>query len=136
MEMMKWLARFGIVTILFLGVDMIWLVLVAQKFYSKHLGFLMRDPVNWPPALIFYALFVIGMLFFAIQPALQKDSLGYAVLAGALFGLMTYATYDLTNLATLKDWPVVITIVDLAWGTTVSTLVSTGGFLLIRKWLP
>ncbi len=136
MDILKWLARFGVVTVLFLAVDMVWLVLVARNFYSKHLGFLMRDPVNWPAALIFYGLFVVGMLFFAIHPALEKDSLGYAMLAGALFGLMTYATYDLTNLATLKDWPLIVTVVDLVWGTFVSTAVSTGGYLVIKKWVP
>ena len=136
MDIMKWVARFGIVLVTFLAVDMIWLVFVARKFYAGQLGFLMRDPVNWTAALLFYALFVVGVLFFVISPALEKQSLGYAVLAGALFGLMTYATYDLTNLATIKDWPVIVTIVDLAWGTTLSTLVSLVGYTAIRKWVP
>lgn len=136
MDIMKWVARFGIVLVTFLAVDMIWLVFVARKFYAGHLGFLMRDPVNWAAAFLFYALFVIGVLFFVISPALEKQSLGYAVLAGALFGLMTYATYDLTNLATIKDWPVIVTLVDLAWGTTLSTVVSLVGYTAIRKWVP
>jgi uncharacterized membrane protein len=136
MDIMKWVARFGIVLVTFLAIDMIWLVFVARKFYAGQLGFLMRDPVNWTAALIFYALFVAGVLFFVISPALEKQSLGYAVLAGALFGLMTYATYDLTNLATIKDWPLIVTIVDLAWGTTLSTVVSLVGYTAIRKWVP
>lgn len=136
MDIMKWIARFGIVLVTFLAVDMVWLVFVARKFYAGQLGFLMRDPVNWTAALLFYALFVVGILFFVISPALEKQSLGYAALAGALFGLMTYATYDLTNLATIKDWPIIVTIVDLAWGTTLSTLVSLVGYTAIRKWVP
>ena len=136
MEFLKWLARFGIVLGIFLAVDMIWLVFISRKFYASKLGYLMRDPVNWTAALIFYAVFVVGILFFVISPALEKQSLGYAVLAGALFGLVTYATYDLTNLATIKDWPAIITVVDLAWGTTLSALVSLVGYSAIRKWVP
>ncbi len=136
MEIMKWLGRFGLVFVAFLAIDMIWLVVVARKFYSRYLGYLMRDPVNMVAAFIFYLIFVAGILFFVLNPALQKDSLIHAALAGALFGFVTYATYDLTNLATIKDWPIVVTVVDLIWGTTLSTLVSISGFLMIRKWLP
>ena len=136
MDFLKWLARFGIVLGIFLAVDMIWLVFISRKFYAEKLGYLMRDPVNWAAALIFYAVFVVGILFFVISPALEKQSLGYAVLAGALFRLVTYATYDLTNLATIKDWPVIITVVDLAWGMTLSALVSLAGYFAIRKWVP
>ncbi len=136
MELLKWVFRYGIVFAVFLIIDMVWLLFISRKFYAQQLGYLMRDPVRFGPALIFYALFVVGMLFFVISPAMEKNSLVYAILAGALYGLMTYATYDLTNLATIKDWPVAITIVDLIWGTTLSTLVSTIGFTLIRKWVP
>ncbi len=136
MEFLKWLARYGILFGVFLVIDMIWLVVVARKFYARHLGFLMRDPVNLPAALIFYLLFVAGILFFVLEPALRRDSLGHAALAGALFGLVTYATYDLTNLATIRDWPLLVTVVDLAWGTGVSLAVSVAGFLLVRRFVP
>lgn len=136
MELLKWLARFGIVFVVFLAIDMVWLVFVARKFYADRLGYLMRDPINLPAALLFYLIFVAGALFFVISPALEKNSLVHAALAGAFFGLVTYATYDLTNLSTVKDWPVIITVVDLAWGTLLSLLVSSIGFLAIRKWVP
>jgi uncharacterized membrane protein len=136
MEWLKWLARFGIVFAAFLAVDMVWLVFVARKFYVKQIGFLMREPVNFVAAFVFYIIFVAGILFFVLQPALEKDSLAQAALAGAFFGLVTYATYDLTNLSTVKDWPLLVTVVDLAWGTTLSLLVSVIGFLAIRRWVP
>ena len=136
MDVLKWLARYGILFGVFLAIDMIWLVVVARKFYARHLGFLMRDPVGLPAALLFYLLFVGGILFFVLAPALERNSLGYAAFAGALFGLVTYATYDLTNLATIKGWPLLVTIVDLGWGTGVSLAVSVIGFLLVRRWVP
>ncbi len=136
MMFLKWLARFGIVFIIFLAIDMVWLLFISRKFYAEKLGYLMRDPINIGAAFLFYVIFVIGVLFFVINPALEKNSVGYALLAGALFGLMTYATYDLTNLATIKEWPVIITVIDLIWGTTLSTLVSFLGFTLIKKIVP
>ena len=113
----------------FFAIDLVWLGLVARSFYSKHLGFLMAPKVNWPAALIFYLLFVVGILVFAVLPGLEAGSLRTTLLRAALFGLIAYATYDLTNLATLKDWPLVVTIVDLAWGTILSVAVSLDGYL-------
>jgi len=136
MIFLKWLARFGIVFVIFLVIDMVWLLFISRKFYAEKLGYLMRDPINIGAAFLFYVLFVIGVLFFVIHPAMERDSVGYALLAGALFGLMTYATYDLTNLATIKEWPVIITVIDLIWGTTLSTLVSFLGYTLIKKIVP
>ncbi len=84
----------------------------------------MSPSPNWAAAILFYSLFIVGLLYFAVIPALQAGSPGKALLAGALFGLFTYATYDLTNLATLKDWPVLLTIVDIVWGIVLSTAVA------------
>jgi len=120
--------------IAFFAVDMVWLGLVARTFYRKHLGFLMAPSPNWPAAIIFYLLFVLGVLVFVVLPGLEANSLGTTLLRGALFGLITYATYDLTNLATVKDWPLVVTIVDLIWGTVLSVIVSFAGFMAGR-WL-
>ncbi len=117
----------------FIAVDLIWLVFIAKNLYQKHLGYIMATKVNWTAALLFYAIFIAGMLFFVINPALSKQSLQYAFLAGAFFGLVTYATYDLTNLATLKDWPLIITIIDLAWGTTVSALTCSLSYFIISR---
>jgi uncharacterized membrane protein len=118
----------------FLAVDMVWLVLVARSFYRKYIGFLMAPSPNWAAAIIFYLLFVVGILVLVVLPGLEMGSLKTTLLSGALFGLIAYATYDLTNLATLKDWPVMVTVVDLVWGTFVSTAVSGAGFL-IGQWL-
>jgi uncharacterized membrane protein len=114
----------------FFVIDIIWLTLVARKFYNRHLGFLMRPDINWYAAIIFYLLFIAGLIVFVISPALEKRSLIHALLYGALFGLITYATYDLTNLATLKDWPLIVTVVDLLWGMVLSTAVSAITYLI------
>jgi len=114
----------------FFVIDMIWLVLVAKKFYNRHLGFLMRPDINWYAAGLFYLLFIAGLVVFVISPAVEKHSLLHALLYGALFGLITYATYDLTNLATLRDWPMLVTVVDLLWGMVLSASVSVITYLI------
>jgi uncharacterized membrane protein len=108
----------------FFLLDMVWLGLVAKRFYALQLGYLMRTDIQWPAALMFYALFIVGLVFFVILPAAEKRSWEMALSRGALFGLITYATYDLTNLATIKGWPMAVTVVDLCWGTVLSALVS------------
>lgn len=118
----------------FFAIDMIWLGLVARSFYQKHLGFLLRPDPNWTAAIVFYLLFIAGLLIFVIVPCLQAGSMKKVLVLGALFGLITYATYDLTNLATVKDWPWIVTVVDLLWGGTLATAVSCLGFLA-GKWL-
>lgn len=105
----------------FLAIDLVWLVVVARGFYKKHLGGLLKQDVNWYAAISFYILFMIGLIVFVIQPALEKQSWQHAVIYGGLFGFMTYATYDLTNLATLKDWPVIVTFVDIIWGSVLAS---------------
>lgn len=118
----------------FLAIDMVWLTLVARGFYRRQLGFLLSDQVNWLAAVSFYLLFVAGVLVFAIGPGLQANSLRRAVLLGSFFGLVTYATYDLTNLATVKNWPWLVTLVDMAWGATLTAAVSCIGYLA-GSWL-
>ena len=127
------LKLYGIALPVFFAIDMVWLGLVAPKFYKEQIGHLMRTDVNWLAALIFYAIFIVGVVLFVVQPALEKQSWMYALLMGALFGLITYATYDLTNLATLKNWPVLVTVVDLLWGTTLSASVSVVSYFIARK---
>ncbi len=118
----------------FFAIDMVWLGLVARGFYQKHLGFLLRTNPNWSAAVVFYLLFVLGLLVFVVVPSLEAASTKKVLILGALFGLITYATYDLTNLATVKDWPWVVTVVDLLWGGVLATSVSYLGFLA-GKWL-
>lgn len=117
----------------FFAIDMVWLGLIAKNFYAKYLGYLMKTDVNWTAALIFYFLFIVGLVLFVIQPGLEKQSLNYVLIYGALFGLMTYATYDLTNLATIKDWPLIVTVVDMVWGTMLSVVVSAVTYLIYNK---
>jgi len=119
--------------IIFLVIDMLWLTVIAKNLYSKYLGYLMTDKVNFIAAFIFYILFIIGLVIFVINPGLEAKSLLKTVGLASLFGLITYATYDLTNLATIKNWPLNITIIDLIWGTTLSTLVSAISFLILKK---
>ena len=113
----------------FFAIDMVWLGLVARTLYREQLGFLLSPDTNWVAAVIFYLLFVAGILVFVVLPGLEHRSLKTTILRAAFFGLVTYATYDLTNLATVKDWPLLITIVDMAWGTVLSIAVSCVGFL-------
>ena len=112
----------------FFIIDMIWLGLVARKFYRDQLGFIMSPKVNWPAAIVFYLLYIVGLIFFVTSPAILRGSAPYAFFSGAFFGLICYATYDLTNLATLKDWPLKVTLVDLVWGSTLSALLALIGF--------
>lgn len=117
----------------FFAIDMVWLVLIAQKFYAKQIGFLMKSDINWGAAISFYLLFVVGLVHFVITPALEKNMWINALIFGALFGLITYATYDLTNLATIKNWPLLVTIVDLIWGSVLAASISTITFLIAKK---
>ena len=118
---------------IFLILDGLWLGLIAKTFYAKQIGFLFKTDINWIAALIFYLLFIVALILFVINPAIEKGSLAHALLYGALFGFITYATYDLTNLATLKGWPIMVTIVDLIWGSFVTAAVSSITFLIFTK---
>jgi len=109
---------------IFFLIDMVWLGVVAKTFYRRHLGFLMSPKVVWPAAILFYLLFIAGLIVFAIRPGLAAGAPLKALLLGAFLGLVSYATYDLTNLATVKGWPAIVTLVDLVWGTTLGGLVS------------
>lgn len=119
--------------VVFFVVDIIWLGFISKNLYKNYLGHLMAPQVNWPAAIVFYLLFIAGLIFFVIDPALVRESLWYAVLAGGFFGLITYATYDLTNLATLKDWPLTITVIDLAWGTFLNAATAGITYLIAHR---
>jgi uncharacterized membrane protein len=117
----------------FFIIDMLWLVVIARSFYQQQIGTLLKTNVNWWAAGLFYIIFLVGMMIFVVQPALEKQSLQHACAMGALFGLVTYATYDLTNLSVMKNWPVTITIVDIIWGTVLAMLVSGVTYSLAQK---
>lgn len=118
---------------IFFIVDMIWLGVLAKNFYKNQIGFLMKPDVNWTAAIIFYLLFLVGVVLFVIEPALEKKNLMFALSRGALFGLITYATYDLTNLATLKDWPLKVVVVDMIWGAVLSGTVCGSSYWIANK---
>ncbi|RPA67886.1 DUF2177 family protein [Cyclobacteriaceae bacterium YHN15] len=120
---------------IFFVLDMAWLGLIAKNFYQNQLGFLMKENVNWTAAIIFYLLFLVGVVLFVIEPAVYKKEWKFALVYGALFGLITYATYDLTNLATLKDWPVKMVVVDMIWGTFLASSVSVFTYFIYMKWI-
>lgn len=127
---MEFLKHFIAASLIFVAFDSVWLTLVAAKFYKRHLGHLISKKADLKPAVIFYILYMVGMVVFAIDPALHQHSLNYVMGHGALLGLCMYATYDLTNQSTLKDWPARVTYVDMAWGTLITTVVATLSYLL------
>jgi uncharacterized membrane protein len=131
--MMRYFKLYLVSLAAFLAIDLLWLGVVARTFYSQYLGYIMAPSLNWLAAIIFYLLFIVGILFFVVVPGLDGGSLKSTILRAALFGLITYATYDLTNLATIKDWPVLITVVDLLWGTFLSVSVSSVGFVVGKR---
>lgn len=132
---MRDLKIYLITAFVFFVFDIIWLGLISKQLYRNHLGHLMAPQVNWVAALVFYTLFIFGLIFFVINPAIEKGSLSYAILAGGFYGLIAYATYDLTNLATIKDWPLNITIIDLIWGTFLNAMTSGVTFFIATRFL-
>jgi uncharacterized membrane protein len=134
MSFTKWIVAYLLTFAVFFVIDMAWLGFIAKDFYRKHLDGFLSDQVNWPAAFIFYLLFIVGVFTFAILPAVEKDSVRSAMILGGLFGFFTYATYDFTNLATLKNWPILVVAVDVVWGIVLTGIVSTAGFYITR-WL-
>lgn len=124
MTLTRALIIYAVTLPIFFAIDLVWLGVVAKDFYRQHLGHLLSPQVNWTAAILFYLVFIAGIVFFAVRPALEVNSPLRALTYGALFGFLTYATYDLTNQATLRDWPVIVTVVDLAWGAVLSASVA------------
>lgn len=130
MVITKMLITYLLTALVFFAIDIVWLGIIAKKFYASYLGNFLNPEVNWVAAIVFYLIFIIGISFFAIYPAVEKESFLIAILYGALFGFFTYATYDLTNYATLKDWPLTVVIVDIIWGSFLTASVSLAGFYI------
>lgn len=118
------LAVFGVALLIFLALDLLWLGVVAKNLYRQQLGHLLGPDVNWPAAVLFYLVFIAGVVFFVVRPALESGDATRALTHGALFGFVAYATYDLTNHATMRDWPPLVTVVDLAWGSVLTAAVA------------
>jgi uncharacterized membrane protein len=119
--------------IIFAGVDLIWLGVIAKGFYRSQLGDLMAPQLNIWAAVAFYVIYAAGLVIFAIRPAVVSGAWIDAAVLGAGFGFIAYATYDLTNLASLRDWPVMLTVVDLAWGTLLSATAAAAAFVVTRS---
>ncbi len=126
------LINYVLTIVVFLMIDLAWLGFIAKNLYQKYLGSFLSDNVNWTAAIIFYLIYVVGISIFAIYPSVTKNSALSAVILGALFGFFAYATYDLTNLATLKSWPLPIVLIDIAWGIVLTATVSLVGFYIVK----
>ena len=124
MTIKKMLILYGLSAVIFFAIDLVWLGVVAKGFYRRTLGGLLADKVNWTAAMLFYLLYIVGILIFAVVPALNRHAAGQAILMGVLFGFFCYATYDLSNLATLKGWPLTVVVVDILWGMIVTGTVA------------
>ena len=134
MPINKLLLSYALTAVVFFAIDMLWLGLIAKNLYAKHLGSFLSDKVNWTAAISFYLLFIAGIFVFVILPAIEKESWVRAIVLGGLFGLIAYATYDLTNMATMKDWPLTIVIIDMIWGFVLTATVSVSGYFIVN-WL-
>ena len=118
----------------FFAIDLVWIGVVAADFYQKRLGHLLADSPLWAPALIFYSIYVLGILVFAVLPGLEAQSLGRTLALGAFLGFFAYATFDLTSMALLRDFPLRVVVVDMAWGTILTASVAAAGYG-IGRWL-
>lgn len=127
---MKYIYLYILTLLVFLAIDFVWLNWIAKNLYAEKIGHLLAENANLIPALIFYLLFVVATIIFAVLPGYEMQSIGKTIFLGALFGMITYATYDLTNLATLKNWPVSVTLIDIVWGTSLSTVTALAGYYI------
>lgn len=127
--MLKMLVAYLTTALVFLVADGVWLSTVATAVYRPRLTGILAEQVFWPAAIAFYLLYIVGLVAFGIAPALEGGRWTSALVAGAAFGFFCYATYDLTNLATIRGWSATVSLIDIAWGTVVSGIAATAGFL-------
>lgn len=130
MSTMKLIVLYLLTVPVFFLIDMTWLGLVAKNFYRSQLSALMRTDIIWSAAILFYFLFILGIILFAVMPAISAGSWVKALTLGAMFGFFTYMTYDLTNYSTLNGWPLTLVVVDMLWGTVLSASVATASFFI------
>lgn len=131
--MPRLIAAYAATLIVMVAVDLLWLGVVAKPVYQQGIGHLMAERPNIAAAVVFYALFALGLMVFAVVPHASTDAWGTTVLAGAMFGFFAYATYDLTNLATLKNWPIGLSMLDIAWGSFLSALSAAAGKSVLAR---
>jgi uncharacterized membrane protein len=131
---MTWIVAYIAAAITFVVLDMLWLGWIASGFYKAEMGPLLADPVNVPAAVVFYALYLVGVLIFAVRPGLDAGSIGHGALMGALFGFFAYAAYDLTSLAVIKGYTLKLAVVDMAWGTFLTGAVAAVATAIALRW--
>ncbi|WP_428032002.1 DUF2177 family protein [Ancylobacter sp.] len=129
---MQFIVAYASTGLVFLALDAVWLGFMSSRVYRPLIGDLMAEQPNWPPAVLFYLLYIVGVVVFAVQPALASGRWTTALALGAFLGLIAYGTYDLTNHATLRNWPAAMTAIDLAWGTLLTGVAATIGMLITR----
>lgn len=134
--MLRFVKLYAATLVVFFAVDMFWLGLAARGFYQNQIGALLSPRTNWAAAILFYLLFILGILVFVVLPGLKAGTVRAVWPKAAFFGLITYATYDLTNLATLQGWPILMSVVDMLWGTVLSTLVGLASYFIGRRLFP
>lgn len=134
--MLQTLQSYFIALVTFVLTDLVWINIAARELYRRSLGGLLSGQVLLAPAGLFYLIYTAGLVYFVIAPALKKDNLQLALIRAACLGAVAYATYDLTNFATLKGWPLTITIVDVAWGVVLTMAVTAITLIAMQsKWL-
>lgn len=127
---------YAVTTIVFFLIDLIWIGVVARNFYARTIGHMLRESVNWPAALIFYLVYIGGIVFFVLAPAIRSGSrIGHVALRGGLLGVFAYGTFDLTALALIEGWPVIVAIVDMVWGAVLTAGTASGAFWISRTFL-
>jgi len=131
---MNFVRAFGATAITMFVLDIVWLGVVAKGLYAREMGTLLRPDIQWVPALLFYTLYVCAAVVFVVLPAAEQHSFARALLLGAFFGLAAYATYDLTSLALIRDFPMRIAVVDMAWGMVLTAVASSAGFWAVTTW--
>lgn len=128
----KYLIAWGATFVVMLVIDLLWLGVIAKNLYAQAMGDLMSPQPRLAFAALFYLMYPVGLVIFAVLPGMQADSVARAALLGALFGLFAYATYDLTNLAVVRGWPLGLSFIDMAWGTLVSGVSAAAGMAALR----
>lgn len=126
--------RYIIATVIFIAIDMLWLGLIARNLYRDKLGFILSTQVNWTAAVVFYLIYIAGILYFAVNPSLKELNWQTALLNGSLLGGLCYATYDLTNMATIAKWPLQIVVIDILWGVILTGSVSLLTHIVVTKY--
>lgn len=126
--LLAWAATFVVMIV----IDLLWLGVIAKNLYANAMGDLMSPQPRLAFAALFYLMYPVGLVIFAVLPGFAADSMARAALLGAAFGLFAYGTYDLTNLAVVRNWPLGLSFIDMAWGTLVSGVSAAAGFAALR----